>query len=101
MPATAEEPRTISERLVRLRFARKWGQVEVARRLGIHQSSLSRIEAGVTQPRQKLRERIEALLLDSSASEHEQPVDRIVRRVASSPELRSLVIRILEEHVNA
>ena len=100
MPARIKNPRTIGERLMRRRFARTWGQVEMARQLGIHQSSLSRLEAGLTQPRRKLRERIEALFLDSSASEYE-PVDRIVREVASSSELRSLVNRILEEQKNA
>lgn len=72
----------------------------MASRLGIHQSSLSRIESGLARPRKKLWTRIETLLAEFDVAE-EETIDRIASEIAKSAEFRTFLIRVFKEIDNA
>ncbi|WP_031556073.1 helix-turn-helix domain-containing protein [Parvularcula oceani] len=83
-----------AERLRQARWRDGLSQTELAKRLQTTQSNLSRAERGVV-PREALRQRLAAYV--ESASLQARSREEVLTRVADSPELRSLITRIMHE----
>ncbi len=79
----------------RLRIAREregLTQVALANQVGIHQSTLSRIEKG-QEPRSEKKQRL-SNYIDQQEALIETPLERLLEMVRRSPELRALVAKI-------
>ena len=86
------------KRLARARRLQGATQQALAHQLKSRQDAVSRAENGV-KPREPLRSQLVAYVLEVEALEGD-PIEEMVKSIASSPELRALIRRIVAQ-INA
>lgn len=86
---------TFAQDIKRVRQYMGLSQCQLANKMGVNQATISRVERGMI-PRDGLRYRLENFVNQGKKDD----VTDVLERIKNSPELRSLVDRVLKE-VNA